>query len=457
MADFTKINGVFAKDTVLRAGISDVQSYIGYPQADIYGLCADFENYTFTRLAGAVGKTGGADFSSTAPWSGMRRCVLADNGTVVAYYGEQGYVEDGTAGQVMVEIPKFYYRVVPLKLEKQTPESATDTNRLGYHLLKANYYISPVQYEGFKLHPVFFNAAGQEVDKVYMSAYEGSIYDVSAGAYLMNDEQVGDFTEGTGDKLCSIAGVRPCSGIGQQLNTVNIRKIAANRGAGWYQLNIKMVSAIQLLCAIEYASFNWQALMGYGVTGVTVTGTNAASFTGSTSYIGNSSGQASSTIDYTGTAQTAGNLTSVTYRGIENFIGNLFKFNDGINIWGDGTMAGGSAYIASDMNFETDKKDGNYINSGFTLTNANGYIKYFGYGNEQFDWLFCASKTGDGATYSMPVGDQTFVTSNVNVYRIDAFGGYFGGSVYCGGYYHYFQLGSTTRSHQFGGRLTYIA
>ena len=30
----------------------------------------------------------------------------------------QGYIEDGSNGQVMVEQPKFYYKVVPLKMEK---------------------------------------------------------------------------------------------------------------------------------------------------------------------------------------------------------------------------------------------------------------------------------------------------------------------------------------------------
>jgi len=98
--------------------IADIKSYIGCIDADIYGVEVDFVNRTFTRLAGAVGKNPGADFDSINAFGGRRRCNLADDGTVNAYYGKPGYIEDGSNGQVMVEQPKFYYKVVPLKLEK---------------------------------------------------------------------------------------------------------------------------------------------------------------------------------------------------------------------------------------------------------------------------------------------------------------------------------------------------
>ena len=43
---------------------------------------------------------------------------------------------------------------------------------------------------GFRLHPAFYDASGNEIDYFLTSAYEGSIYDASASAYLLNDEQV---------------------------------------------------------------------------------------------------------------------------------------------------------------------------------------------------------------------------------------------------------------------------
>jgi hypothetical protein len=98
--------------------IADIKGYIGYTEDDIYGVEVDFANRTFTRLAGAVGKTPGTDFDSFLAFGGRKRCDLADNGTVNAYFGDPGYIEDGSNGQVMVEQPKFYYKVVPLKMEK---------------------------------------------------------------------------------------------------------------------------------------------------------------------------------------------------------------------------------------------------------------------------------------------------------------------------------------------------
>ncbi|MGI6533892.1 MAG: hypothetical protein ACOX23_04670 [Peptococcia bacterium] len=65
---------------------------------------------TMTRLGDAEGKTAGADFNDFAPWSGMKLCNVADDGTITAYIGDGGFKRDGSNGQVMVKIPKFYYK-----------------------------------------------------------------------------------------------------------------------------------------------------------------------------------------------------------------------------------------------------------------------------------------------------------------------------------------------------------
>ena len=112
----------------------------------ILGLEADFRNNTFTRLGAAVGKNAGADFDRYPMYGGRRRCNLTDDGKVTAYYGDPAYTETGkltqvvtvqgtkyligTCVQVMVEQPKFYYRVEPLDLEPITGSP-------GYHLRKA--------------------------------------------------------------------------------------------------------------------------------------------------------------------------------------------------------------------------------------------------------------------------------------------------------------------------------
>ena len=76
----------------------------------------------------------------------------------------------------------------------------------GFHTRKARYYVSDVPKAGFKVHPAFVR--NNELSKIYLPAYEGSVYDVSATAYLLADEQVADFTVSSGDKLSSIGNAK---------------------------------------------------------------------------------------------------------------------------------------------------------------------------------------------------------------------------------------------------------
>ncbi len=69
---------------------ADLKGYIGYTEGDIYGVEADFVNNKFTRLAGAINKTPGADFDSINAFGGRKRCNLTYDGVVLAYYGEPG-------------------------------------------------------------------------------------------------------------------------------------------------------------------------------------------------------------------------------------------------------------------------------------------------------------------------------------------------------------------------------
>ena len=89
-------------------GVEDIKAYLGYVDEDIVGLCVDYKNKTFKRLAGAYGKTAGTDFDVFPMYGGRKRCNVSDDGTINAYYGDENYIEDGTNGQVMVYQPAFY-------------------------------------------------------------------------------------------------------------------------------------------------------------------------------------------------------------------------------------------------------------------------------------------------------------------------------------------------------------
>lgn len=437
------------------ADVDDVKAFVGYTDGDILGLQVDYENKTFTRLAGAVNLSQGADFNKFEMFGGRRRCNVSDDGTITAYYGDEDYVEDGSNGQVMVYQPAFYYKVVPLKLEKNTDSG------IGYHLRKANYYVSSKPKTGFKLHPAFYDENGNEVGYILYSAYEGSLWDAdggeggSTGAYILNDAQVMSVSA---DKFCSIAGAKPASGRTQKLTKPNIELMANNRGSGWHLETVKATSANQLLMFIELATMNTQTAVGQGVVNIPNNAPyNSASLTGSTADLGNGTGQAVETTNEIGgaeTVHTASGKLAVTYRGVENPWGNILKHIQGINIWGDGTMCGGQPYIANDFTFNELTHSDNYEPAGFTLARTRGYIKAMGYNSEKYDWLFMPSEIGGSS--ALPVGDYLYITQNLNGYRATQLGGSWFDGDKVGSFYWYCDGGVSYGSRVFGGRLVYI-
>lgn len=433
------------------SGVADIRAYLGITADDIVGVQVDYKNKTFKRLAGAANLSKGSDFDKFTMFGGRKRCNVADDGSIVAWYGDADYKEDGSMGQVMVYQPKFYYLVCPVEYDP------IDTG-IGYHLRKANYYVSEKPRAGFRLHPAFYDASGNEIDYFLTSAYEGSIYDASASAYLLNDEQVMNTGE---DKFSSIAGARPASGSSQNLTRLNIEAMAQNRGTNWHGDLIKQVSAEQMLMIIEMGMMNLQTAIAQGVvslpwtTGSDTTSSYAAA-TGSTASLGNGTGRAEKTTTYEGGVAkeyTVDGKTSVCWRGKENFWGNIWKFVYGINIWGNGKMGGGQPYICSDFSFAESKNSGNYEPAGFTVTNANGYISAMGY-STACDWLFIASECLGNS--SLPVGDYTYITVNLNGYRIAQLGGGWSNGGNAGGFFWALNNGVGNRYRNFGGRLVYI-
>lgn len=416
--------------------IAEIEAIIGYSANNIVGIQVDYKNKSFARLAGAVNLTAGADFDNFSMFGGRKRCNIADDGTINAWYGDDTYAEDGTNGQVMVYQPAFYYKVVPLEMDVQT-------DGIGYHLRKVNYYVSELPHEGFKRHPLFYDKNGEEIEFALLSAFEGSIFDVSADAFLLADEQVMD---NANDKFCSIAGAKPASGKTQDLTRPKVEQMSQNRGSDWHGDLIKAESANQLLMIIEMGMMNLQTAIGQGAVSVSDTPNteNNSKATGQTSSLGNSTGQAEGT---------AGQV-SITYRGVENPWGNIWKFVYGVNIWGNGSMKGGVPYICTDFNFAESKNSENYECAGFTVTNTIGYISAMGYGGEEYDWLFFASECLGNS--SVPVGDYHWITQNLNGYRFALLGGRWSSGSIAGGFCWALDDGVGNRYRTFGGRLVYV-
>ena len=451
------VNDVNEDISQTNANLSDLKAYIGYTDGDILGLQADFENKRFTRLGAAAGLTAGQDFNAFPMYGQRRRVVVDSNGVIDETESPENITENDTNVDVMVYQPKFYYKVIPLKLEKQS-------GGLGYHIRKANYYISSTPHAGFKLHPLFYDANGNEVDYVLFSAYEASYMwrrQVSTTGYvdtIFHDGVDTDTNIDTSAVLKSLPGVKPISGQYKAMNKVNLENCALRKSSNWHLDTIQSVSANQLLMAIELGSFNTQTAIGMGIVYNATSGSdNCSSLTGSTSALGNVTGMAGETIyDVAGTEtpfNTNGKV-AVSYRGMENPWGNIWKQVNGINFWGDGNMGGGQAYICSDFNFDESKHIGNYKSTGFSIVNVNGWVSAFGYGNEEYDWLFIPSE-GTGNS-SLPVGDSCACTQNLNGNRIAVYGGRWSSRESGGSFYWACSFVPNYKNSEIGGRLLFV-
>ena len=418
----------------LQKQIADLEAFIGYSDEDIFGVEVDFANKVFTRLSGAVNRTPGAAFDSINAFGGRKRCNVADDGTVTAYYGDSGYTTTGknaagTPVQVMVEQPKFYYKVVPMVLEKGVK---------GMKIRKARYYVSDTLKPGFKVHPAFVEN-GNVNPYIYLAAFEGSLFDSSANAYILDNAQVADFAA---DKLSSIAGTKPAGGDTQNLTRANTRLLARKRGSGWEQAYAATAAASQLLMLIEYASFNMQTAIGRGNTDQ---GSSAANiqYTGATVSLGNASGAVTN----------ANGIQIISYRGEENFWGNIWTWVDGMNEENPDPFESGQAGTlhVADHGFADNFKASPYKNTGIHPIQGSGYVSAFGY-SEEFDWLFIAVEySGSDA---LPVGDYAW--NNNPGWRVAILGGCCTYGSYAGAFYWHLGDAASGRDWGIGGRLVYV-
>lgn len=287
-----------------------------------YGVAWNEETDTYYRLGtiASLPVSHKPNDSLLTVHSKIRRCILKDDG-IVNYYlhpvnsllkedGVTPSVLNGKDGQVMVEIPKFWYKY---------------SYSFGTHSWK----ISPHMLEGFSVHPAFMQG-NAEKNYLYVGAYEGVLWDATIsqnvdGCSTQAPWKAQDVDQ-KNDKLSSISGKLPITDHPREV----LRKIASNRGSGWTLETIGMNSVIQLLFLIEYASFNSQKLLGSGVT--STSDWHTKSFfpflrTGNSNTVGNK------------TQNKSGNKlmkeeenSFISYRGIENVFGHIEKMLDGIII-----------------------------------------------------------------------------------------------------------------------------
>lgn len=354
-----------------------------------------------------------ADLAASPVYSGITRCNVADDGTIIANYGENGYTEDGSNGQVMVKIPKFYYKL--------DAGSATSGGNIGV----GQWYISDGQPDSsYKLHPAFINASGNEVDYFLIGAFEntfqnGSTYTASYSS-LYKMASVGS-NGGTS--------IKPSNTFTRSQGRV----CAAARGTGWYQIGFKQIQAVQMLFGVEFG-FNSQNTVGQGYTYSSNSGTT---------YVGRTTNATSG--DTTTGGGFAGDTKPVCWRGIENLWGNIFSWIDGF-IGNSGT-----GYFKNDYNFDDIYSSSTYTQIGFTLPSTD-CSTYFGYDSTN-DWIiFPHSTSSSNPTDS--IGDYfgKGTSANCTCYH----GGRWDVGSNAGLFEFVVYYGSSVKDYTVGSRLMYV-
>lgn len=310
----TSINSETTRATNAEAALSTRVSALEAGTV-VYGVRIDTTNpnpstavtYTddaagFSASAGNNGNYKAGDLESCFPWNKIRPCLL-QNGTVVGYLnpndftkfegGNDADITSGNAGDVMIEIPHFYYRIA--KVGNFVEVKVSNTALSGY-----------TDYA--------FSYKGAVKNQFYVGAYLG-FYDTS-------------------NRLRSISGqvVKGTQTIGQ------FRTAAQANGAGYEQLSFNKLTALQILFVLQFGGLNSQLALGQGYVSA-----SAYRNTGANNQNG---------MNYGTTTATAATDT-IKFLGIEDFWGNLYQWVDGYRCGTSGT----NVVLVADGNFNDTASD----------------------------------------------------------------------------------------------------
>ena len=318
--------------------------------SDIYGV-----SHKYTLASPILERIGNLDNHKKLPvQSLMKRCLLTDSGEVT-YLDPQdstklatgeGAILDGTAGQVMVEIPEHYRK---------------------FTLTEDSYNCE------ISLYPF---AGAHKVNKCYISAYEASLDRTNnkLSSVVNNTTQFrGGINQSAWDDTYRSLLGRPVTGV----SLTNFRKYANNRGSNWKCQEWDIYCTVFWLYTVEYANLNCQSAfnenttdegykqggLGSGVTSISdqyrYNGYNPFVPCGYTNSLGNYTGVITyPTPNEDGTIRY--NAPVPSYRGIENPFGHIWK-------WTDGVLAKGNRPIQE--YYKTNKR------SGYSSTLTDDYIK----------------------------------------------------------------------------------
>lgn len=350
--------------------------------ASIYGVRRQINNSStaWERIAAGVGltasatKSGGTvqnDFDNISPWKDIKTCDLSPTGTVNKYIGDAGFSFTNPTGRIMTEIPDFWWQ------RKQEN---------GYEYI----YISSVEQEGFT-----------KSGKFYLGRYTAT---------------------GSSSSVTCKSGVANYTNVTITDARTNSKKIGSN----WGLMDVLSWSVLQMLYLVEYADYNSQDKLGYGVC-------NGSQInTGGCDNLGMKSGCLAN--DKT---------KAVIYRGIENPFGNIYQWLDGINI------SSYNAWVCYDRDkYATGTVASPYTKLGYADASSSGYATKIGY-DANNPAIQRATATGGSDSTHIP---DYFISDSST--RVVAVGGSYSNDLACGLWY-WSSYGTTGSSSHIGFRLLF--
>ena len=367
-------------DTGAIMGVKFIDNGAGF-NAERYGLA---KGKTFSYSTNGNTTTINSDFDTMPIYKYMRRGIFDNNSVLVFDQDAVGYDDTLSTGGlaphthwVGVYIPKFYFRI----------------NVTFSPIYIMDIAISDKAFDGSIVHPVFTQHSNTgaliERDYVVFSAYEGVAVNKNTGAYLFTNRAdtttriVSDFQVGTPSGLTdytnyAMTSVNKANAQAPTTNGTlsNFRTMAQNRSSGnssgraITQQQYLSWTAINTLFMVEFASTDWQKILSAGVTNLSSGTYNESVSVGHTSSLKGKSGYV------TGIVRGSLETTQVpSYRGIENFFGNVWKFMEGFKK--SSTLAQYGIYNITKTNDYSVYANLDFTNNKqVTLMTRSSYYKY---------------------------------------------------------------------------------
>ena len=326
---------------------------------------------------------------------------------------------DVTTEMVMVYYPAFYRK-------KNCRIGGVEKQGIALNVIPDKYGTNCP--EGYTIEDWFLNEDGTIAEYRMLGAFD---------AYVDGDGQ-----------LTSIPYVIPTrsKNIQQFRDYAKVNRTASKNGI----ISFYAVSAVQRLFVMEFGSFDSQSVLGKGNTYWSWDDGADSSYeilrTGSTMKLGNRSGYLEK--EYNGEKLTDGKV-SISYRGLEDFFGNIWQFIDGLITIDTGY------YYTNNFDKMNQIKSDNVLNTqGWnfyetTVPTNNGYVSQMYEGDLDFSF-FSKEVNGSSSSYYC---DYRYSYNGAGALRVALFGGYWSNASIAGAFSWTLTISAANASSIIGSRL----